>query len=133
MFWDRAAVIYDLFADVYNRKVNQELCRLACEQIQPDDNVLECACGTGMISVHIAPRCRHLTATDFSENMCRKARKKCAAFSNTEVRRADILALDFPDESFDVITACQCFWYFDHKKVMPYLAKLLRSGGRLLI
>jgi len=41
--------------------------------------------------------------------------------------------LPFPDESFDVITACQCFWYFDHERVLPKLARLLRPGGKLVI
>ncbi len=41
--------------------------------------------------------------------------------------------LDFPKKSFDVIMACQCFWYFDHEKVMPKLAELLKRDGRLLI
>ena len=41
--------------------------------------------------------------------------------------------VDFPDESFDVITACQCFWYFEHEKVMPKLSKLLKKDGRVLI
>jgi ubiquinone/menaquinone biosynthesis C-methylase UbiE len=26
--------------------------------------------------------------------------------------------LGFPGNSFDVITACQCFWYFNHEKVL---------------
>lgn len=42
-------------------------------------------------------------------------------------------ALHFRDHSFDVVTACQCFWYFDHEKVMPNLARMLRPNGRLLI
>jgi SAM-dependent methyltransferase len=41
--------------------------------------------------------------------------------------------IDFPAGSFDVITACQCFWYFDHEKVMPKLAELLKPDGKLLI
>ncbi|MBP3217101.1 MAG: methyltransferase domain-containing protein, partial [Lachnospiraceae bacterium] len=41
--------------------------------------------------------------------------------------------LDFPAGSFDVITACQCFWYFDHERVMPKLAQLLKPEGKLLI
>lgn len=41
--------------------------------------------------------------------------------------------IDFLEESFDVITACQCFWYFDHEKVMPNLYRMLKSGGKLLI
>ena len=41
--------------------------------------------------------------------------------------------INFPDESFDVITACQCFWYFDHQKIMPELYRMLKPNGRLLI
>ena len=40
---------------------------------------------------------------------------------------------DFPDGIFDVITACQCFWYFDHKKISPELARMLKDDGRLVI
>ncbi len=40
---------------------------------------------------------------------------------------------NFPKESFDVITACLCFWYFDHERVMPKLAELLKPEGKLLI
>ena len=27
--------------------------------------------------------------------------------------------IDFPDASFDAATACRCFWYFDHEKLIP--------------
>ena len=39
----------------------------------------------------------------------------------------------FPDGSFDVITACQCFWYFDHEKTAPAFHKLLRQNGTILL
>ena len=38
-----------------------------------------------------------------------------------------------PDNSFDVITACQCFWYFDHKTVMPKLYCMLKKEGSILV
>ena len=41
--------------------------------------------------------------------------------------------IDFPDGSFDVITACQCFFYFNYDVVIPKLARLLKDGGRLVI
>lgn len=41
--------------------------------------------------------------------------------------------IDFPNNSFDVITACQCFWYFDHEKVMPRFFDMLNINGRILI
>ena len=39
----------------------------------------------------------------------------------------------FPDHSFDVITACQCFWYFDHEKIMPKLYQMLKPNGHILV
>ena len=41
--------------------------------------------------------------------------------------------LSFSEETFDVVTACQCFWYFDHKKLMPKIYNFLRKNGKLLI
>lgn len=41
--------------------------------------------------------------------------------------------VDFPDETFDVITSCQCFWYFDHPRIMPKLWRMLKPGGSLLV
>ncbi len=33
----------------------------------------------------------------------------------------------------DVITACQCFWYFDHETVMPKFYRMLKQGGSILV
>lgn len=41
--------------------------------------------------------------------------------------------IDFQEHSFDVITACQCFWYFDHEQIMPKLFRMLKPEGCLLI
>ena len=41
--------------------------------------------------------------------------------------------IDFPADSFDVITACQCFFYFDHEKIAPELHRILKKDGRLVI
>ena len=67
MFWDNVAWLYDIFADGINRKANRALCAAVGELISPADDVLECACGTGLLTTVIAPRCKRLTATDFSD------------------------------------------------------------------
>ena len=64
MFWDKVAWIYDMFANVINRKANKALCAAVAELIRPTDEVLECACGTGLLTGVIAPRCRTLTAAN---------------------------------------------------------------------
>ena len=93
MFWHQAALVYDVFVDVINRKTHQRLRKIVSDLIEAEDMVLECACGTGRLSAVIAPRCRALTATDFSARMLEKAKRNCRAFSNVSFARADITAL----------------------------------------
>ena len=90
MFWDNVAWLYDIFADGINRKANRALCAAVGELISPADDVLECACGTGLLTTVIAPRCKRLTATDFSAAMLRRAKKKCAKFGNVQLAQADM-------------------------------------------
>jgi len=75
MFWDQAAGFYDIFENWYNGDVNRRLVSEVSKLIDQDDRVLECACGTGMISKGIAPRCKELIATDFSTGMLSQAKK----------------------------------------------------------
>ena len=41
--------------------------------------------------------------------------------------------LSFPDNSFDVITACQCFWYLHHEALARKFFKMLKPGGSFLV
>lgn len=65
MFWDNVACVYDVFANVVNRRANRALCAAVEKLILPGDEVLECACGTGLLSGVIAGKCKSLVATDF--------------------------------------------------------------------
>ena len=76
MFWDRVAAPYDLFEGIYNGKVYRETGEAVAGEIESGDVVLECACGTGAISVYIAPVCAKLIATDYSKGMLRQTAKK---------------------------------------------------------
>jgi len=41
--------------------------------------------------------------------------------------------IEYPENSFDVITACQCFFYFNHDIVPDKLYDLLKPNGKLVI
>ena len=85
MFWDNVAGVYDIFVNIINRKTHRRLKEIVSDLVEPDDTVLECACGTGLLSAVIAEKCRQLTATDFSEKMLKKEERTAApsAISHT--------------------------------------------------
>ena len=134
MFWDNVAGVYDVFVNVINRKTHQKLKRIVSDLIEPDDTILECACGTGLLSAVIAEKCRQLTATDFSEKMLKKAEKNCRAFRNITYDQADITALPCPDSSFDKVVAANVIHLLDNPlAAISELNRVCKDGGMLII
>lgn len=134
MFWDCVAGVYDIFVNVINVKVHRELCEKVAALITADDEVLECACGTGMLSAYIAPKCKSLVATDFSFGMLKRTRAKCRKYANVECRLANISALDFADDSFDVVVAGNVIHLLDEPEAaLCELDRVCKAGGKLII
>ena len=134
MFWDRVAGVYDLFADIFNKETHKALIAAVSSRITPYDAVLECACGTGLLTGAIAERCRTLLSTDFSANMLKRAKKKYGALPNVTFRQADILHLDEPDGQFDVVIAANVIHLLDEPyKALAELDRVCRSGGTIIV
>ena len=134
MFWDNVAGVYDIFVNVLNRKTHARLREIVADRIRQDDEVLECACGTGLLTAVIAAGCRWLTATDYSEKMLSKARKNCVALGNITYRKADITALPFPDGSFDKVVAGNVIHLLDDPgKALREMERVCKAGGMLII
>ncbi len=134
MFWDNVAGVYDVFVNVVNDKTHRRLKEIVSGQIGSGDVVLECACGTGLLSAVIAARCKALTATDFSPKMLAKAKKNCAAFGNITFAAADITALPFADDSFDKVVAGNVIHLLDNPlTALGELNRVCKDGGMLII
>ena len=134
MFWDKAAYVYDIFAYIINRKVNRKLCEAVGAAVSSADEVLECACGTGLLSGVIAGRCKRLVSTDFSPNMVKKAEKKCRRYSNVEFKTGNILHIEYPNESFDAVVAANVIHLLDDPyKALSELDRVCRKGGKIII
>ena len=134
MFWDKVSGLYDLFENVYNKNVYQATGKSVAKYINENDVVLECACGTGAISVFIAPKCKKLFASDFSTGMLKQAKKKLAEFDNVALKRADITSLKAKDNKFDVVVAGNVIHLLpDPQSAMKELTRVCKDGGKLII
>lgn len=134
MFWDRVAPLYDFFENTFNRAVYDGTGEAVARMIRPDDRVLECACGTGAISVAIAQVCARLVATDYSEGMLSQARKKLATHSNVTVEQADITALSYAADSFDVAVAGNVIHLLPEPgDALKELKRVVRPGGTIIV
>ena len=134
MFWDNVAGVYDVFVNIINGKTHRALCRIVEDMIEPDDDVLECACGTGLLSMVIAGKCRSLTATDFSWKMLERAKKNCSEYGNVTFSQADIMKLAYRDNCFDKVVAGNVIHLLDEPlKAVSELNRVCRPEGTLII
>ena len=134
MFWDKVAGLYDLFENIYNKKVYRETGISVAKYINQRDTVLECACGTGAISMYIAPKCSKLYATDYSIGMLKQAEKKLSRFDNVIFKKADITSLKAKDCSFDVVVAGNVIHLLPEPGIaLRELIRVCKNGGKLII
>ena len=128
--WGRTSLDYAKFRDIYPKEFYQKIIdRKLCVSGQ---SVLDIGTGTGGLPRNMYQYGAKWTALDISENQIKQA-KILSKGLNIDYHTLATEDLSFPDNSFDVITACQCFWYFDHKTVMPKLYRMLKRGGVILI
>jgi ubiquinone/menaquinone biosynthesis C-methylase UbiE len=103
---------------------------------EPGGDVLEIACGTGLMTRALRERLdsrRRLVASDLSEPMLDYARGKLNELAGIEWRQADALKLPFGDGEFAVV-ACSLGVMFvpDRKGLFREMHRVLRPGGLLL-
>lgn len=130
--WGRTSAEYAKYRDIYPEEFYKRIAdRGLCVKGQ---KVLDLGTGTGVLPRNMYHYGAEWTGTDISPEQIAQA-KLLAEAGNMRIdfRAVPAEELDFPKGSFDVLTACQCFWYFDHEKVMPKFAELLKDGGKLVI
>ena len=130
--WGKTSREYAKYRDIYPEIFYQKIVdRGLCIKGQ---RVLDIGTGTGVLPRNMYKYGARWTGTDISPEQIEQAKILADASKlKIDFQAVSTEQLDFEKESFDVITACQCFWYFDHEKVMPELAGLLKSDGRMLI
>lgn len=127
--WGRTSQDYAKYRDIYPPQFYEKIIsRGLCTDGQ---RVLDLGTGTGVLPRNMYRFGAKWTGTDISENQIEQARRLSEGM-DIEYFALPAEKLNFPDESFDVVTACQCFWYFDHEKLAVQLARMLKPGGNLV-
>lgn len=134
MIWDKLSPFYDVFETIYNGKCYKGIAEKIKGYVTEDDIVLECACGTGLLTLPMAQKCKKLMATDYSVGMLRQTKKKVAKYANTKVRKASILELPFQDDRFDVVVAANVIHLLDEpEKAISELKRVCKPGGKIIL
>lgn len=134
MFWNKISPVYDIFENVYNRKVYKGTGIKVAEFIDESDNVLECACGTGAITEEIAKKAQKVLATDFAEGMLKRASRKCRKYGNVSFRQEDITDIKSADNSFNKVVAGNVIHLLPEPgKALNELLRVVKPGGKVII
>ena len=128
--WGRTSADYAKYRDIYpplfyERILRRGLC-LAGQR------VLDLGTGTGVLPRNLYSYGARWTGTDVSPEQIQQA-KALSSGMEIEYQAVPAEKINFHDETFDVVTACQCFWYFNHQLLMPKLHRILKKDGTLLI
>jgi len=130
--WGRTSSDYAKYRDIYPPEFYEKIYELGlCTRGQ---QVLDLGTGTGVLPRNMYKYGANFVGTDISENQITQAKRLSAeANMNIEFFTSPAENLSFPEKTYDVITACQCFFYFDHLILAPNLASLLNPNGRVAI
>lgn len=128
--WGKASQDYAKYRDIYPEEFYKKLVELGIGI--KGQKVLDIGTGTGVLPRNMYSYGAEWTGTDISEEQIAQAK----ALSENGGMDIDYFAcpaekLGDIKSGFDVLTACQCYWYFEHEKTAPQFSGLLNEGGKV--
>lgn len=130
--WGRTSEDYAKFRDIYPQEFYRKLLdRGLCLKGQ---KVLDIGTGTGVLPRNLYQYGAEFTGIDMAENQIKQA-VQLAESQNMDIKFQCVPAekINFPEQSFDIVTACQCFTYFNHAVLAPQIHSVLKPDGRFVV
>jgi 2-polyprenyl-3-methyl-5-hydroxy-6-metoxy-1,4-benzoquinol methylase len=96
--------------------------------------MLDVGCGCGYGTHHLATSgAQRAIGIDISQEAVEYACRHYSA-ANLDFRRMDATALDFPDETFDVVVCLEVLEHVsNHQRLLAETRRVLRPGGRIVV
>ncbi len=113
--------------DSFYKKLKEEGIGLSGQKI------LDLGTGTGVLARRFASQGAQITGVDISENQIQMAKILAQRDGvSADFMVSDANEVNLPDQSFDGITANQCWLYFDKLKTISEVKRLLKTEGVFL-
>ena len=103
---------------------------------RPTDQVLDVACGPGLLVCALARKVQHATGIDLTPAMLEQARKtqQEQGVENVSWQLGDGTALPCKEERFDIVTCRFAFHHLlDPRAVLREMRRVCRAGGRVVV
>lgn len=96
-----------------------------------NQKILDLGTGTAILPINLCHTGAFFTAVDISENQIKYAKMAAnkKGLNNINFKVCSAENTGFEDNSFDVITAVQCFQYFDTDKASKEINRILKPNG----
>ena len=94
----------------------------------PNSDVLDLGCGTGIVTKHLAEYYRKVTGIDPTQEMLNMAKPSLP--EKVELIKGTAESLPFPDSSLNLVVSAQAFHWFDYDKAGAEIMRVLKSDGK---
>ena len=104
--------------------------------LQPDWTALDYGCGTGLLTLALAARVRHIVGVDSSRGMLAVLAQKAAtaAIHNVELRQSDFAAEPPPPGPYDFVASAMTLHHVvDVAALLRIFFSLLAPGGQIAL
>jgi ubiquinone/menaquinone biosynthesis C-methylase UbiE len=128
--WGNTSSDYSKFRDIYPNSMYQKLYERGIGQ--KDQKILDIGTGTGVFPRAMYKYGAKFTGIDITGEQINFA-KKLSENMDIMYKTCPAEATGLNSNEFDIITAIQCFIYFDKEKIKPEIKRLLKKEGKMVV
>ena len=127
----KTSLDYSKYRDIYPNSMYQKLYDLGIGH--KEQNILDLGTGTGVFPRAMYKYGAKFTGIDISKEQIEYA-KKLSEKENMDImyKVCSAESTGLNSNEYDIISAVQCFVYFDKEKLMPEIKRLLKKDGRIV-
>ena len=122
----RTSAAYAAYRDIYPKSMYDKLISFGIGK--KGQQILDLGSGTAVLPVNLSHTGAQFVATDISENQVAYGKRLTdqKGIPNIRFKVCSAEETGFADNSFDVVTAVQCFQYFDAEKAADEITRVLK-------